>query len=223
MRAPHRPSRASAALLGALALTAPATAALLAGGSAAAQPPPREWVAGGEFDSPLSDHWSCTGEVTVTDGSAEGRPGSHDLAGCSQRVPVPSNARYDLSAVVSGAYAFVTVSGTGTGSGAVTLWADGPDRTTLSGSVEVGATDGVTLTFHGWYGQGPFRIDRVSLTGPRYPDVCFTPTGPWPPSPSPSPSPTPSSTWSPGTVGTPAPAVAPQPYGTTTCHPRPLR
>ncbi|MFI5530652.1 hypothetical protein ACIA8O_19140 [Kitasatospora sp. NPDC051853] len=172
MRAPGRPSSTPAVLFGALALTA--TATLVSGGPAVAQPPPLEWVRNGDFHDPLAAGWSCTGSVTVTDRIAEGRPGGQDYAGCSQKVSVVPRTGYDLSAQVSGSYAFVTVSGTGTGSGEVTRWADGPGWSGLFGTVEIGDVNEVTVTFHGWYGQGPYQVGRVSLVGPRYPNSCAT-------------------------------------------------
>ncbi|KQV14523.1 MULTISPECIES: hypothetical protein [unclassified Kitasatospora] len=108
--------------------------------------------------------------------AVEGHPGGHDYAGCSQKVSVVAGTSYDFSAYVSGAYAFVRVTGTGTGSGEVQLWANGPDWTGLRTTVAVGNVHVVTVHFHGWYGQDRYRISRISLVGPMYPDPCATAT-----------------------------------------------
>ncbi|MGW4895251.1 hypothetical protein ACWEQL_23715 [Kitasatospora sp. NPDC004240] len=171
------------------ALVLAGTAALATGGSAAsaaAQPRPVEWVRNGDFQAPLAGSWTCDGDVTQLGRTVEGRPGAYDHAGCSQKVQVVSGATYDFSAYVSGAYSFVGVSGTGTGTGEVSLWANGPDGSALHASVAVGDVREVTVRFHGWYGQAPYRISRISLSGPRYPNPCVTVT--------PTPGPTPTTT-----------------------------
>ncbi|MFE6748547.1 hypothetical protein ACFVGM_22040 [Kitasatospora purpeofusca] len=199
---PSRPRRALGgnpfgAVLGALVLAGAAAAA--ANGSAAAQPAPVEWIKNGEFRDPLARGWTCEGEFTQTDRGVEGRPGEQSYAGCTQRVPVVAGTRYSFSASMAGAYTFVTVSGTGTGSGAVTLWADGPNWRSLATTLVIGNSREVTVTFHGWYGQGPYQVNRVSMIGPMYPDECATP------SPAPS---------------VPGPSV-PAPASTPPCLPRP--
>ncbi|MED7951126.1 hypothetical protein PUR61_08275 [Streptomyces sp. BE20] len=163
------------AALGALVLAG--AAAFAAGSSASAQPAPLEWIRNGDFGSPLPHGWSCDGDVVQLARGVEGRPGSHDYAGCFQKVAVVAGTSYDFSAYVSGAYAFVRITGTGTGTGEVQLWADGAaDWTGLRANVAIGNSHEVTVHFHGWYGQGPYRISRISLIGPMYPDPCATAT-----------------------------------------------
>ncbi|BAJ32837.1 MULTISPECIES: hypothetical protein [Kitasatospora] len=175
---------------GAGPLRAVLTAVLLAGttvlaaqGSAAAGPAPREWVADGRFAAPLAEHWTCTGDVRqLGPGLVEGRPGAYDFAGCVQRLPM--GGKYDLTAVVSGAYAFVGVSDGTTGPG-THLWSNDPETRVLRATIDVPA--GAEVYFHGWYGQGPYQVSYVSLVGPIVPDPCST----W------SPTPTPGQTWVP--------------------------
>lgn len=192
-----------AALLGAVALTG--VAALASGGSAVAQPAPVEWIRNNDFRSPLATSWSCDGNVVRLDQAVEGRPGEYDRAGCSQKVPVVAGTTYEFSANVSGAYAFVSVSGTGTGSGEVSLWATGSHWSGLRGTVAIGNVNEVTVRFHGWYGQAPYQISRISLVGPRYPDPCATVT--------PSPEPTGSPTCLPPPVAPPSVPDTPRPTG----------
>ncbi|MCM2387185.1 hypothetical protein [Streptomyces albipurpureus] len=191
-----------AAALGALALTG--TAALFAGGSAVAQPAPVEWVRNGDFGSPLTNGWTCNGDVARLNQAVEGRPSEHDRAGCSQKVWVVPGTTYEFSAYVSGAYAFAGISGTGTGSGEVSLWATGSNGSGLRKTVAIGNVQEVTVHFHGWYGQAPYQISRISLIGPRYPDPCATVT----PSPDPTGTPTclPPPVAPPGIPDTPRPS-----------------
>ncbi|MGW4645923.1 hypothetical protein [Kitasatospora sp. NPDC004289] len=222
MRAPHRQSATPAALLGAVAL---ALVGLVTVVPAAAEPPRQQVVRNGDFAEPLSSGWSCTGDVTLTDRIVEGRPGPHEQAGCTQAVRVVPGSTYELTAEVSGSYAFVTVEGVPkVPDGKVTRWADGPGWTTLTATVSVVAVNQVILSFHGWYGQGPFRIGRIAMTDVTAPGACVLTTPAWPPSPtvssprptiSPSPSPSPSPTW----TADPSPSTEPRPYWTWTCTP----
>ncbi|MFC8721314.1 hypothetical protein [Kitasatospora sp. NPDC057198] len=217
MRAPvshrrHHRQRERAPL-GALAsfalLTATAGFALLGTGSAAAT---QEAVRDGSFLRPLTDNWTCDGDVRRLAQGVEGRPGGFDFAGCSQQVEVRPYTTYDLTADVSGAYAFVGVSG-----GEVEntyLWANGAERTRLHTVVRTGGTTRtLTVYFHGWYGQGPYQVQRVSLydssTGlPACPDMTGAPpSSPLPSPPVPGSSPT-------SSPAVPAPALAPAPAQT---------
>ncbi|MFB7470155.1 hypothetical protein [Kitasatospora sp. NPDC056184] len=169
----HRGSTLGAAL-GALLLAG--TAALAAHGSATAQPAPLEWIKNGDFRHPLALGWSCEGEFVQTDRIVEGRPSGQDYAGCTQTVPVVADTSYTFSASMSGAYTFVTISGTGTGTGEVTLWEDGPSWKSLGTTLVIGKSSAVEVTFHGWYGQAPYRVSHVSMIGPMYPSGCEFPT-----------------------------------------------
>ncbi|GAA2090973.1 hypothetical protein GCM10009759_15040 [Kitasatospora saccharophila] len=188
-------------------LTATGGFVLFGPGSAQAA---QETVRDGSFARPLPDNWTCEGDVRRLDQGqgVEGRPGGYDYAGCTQQVTVKPYTSYDLTADVSGAYAFVGVTG---GEAETTyLWANGPERTGLHTVVRTGGTTRtLTVYFHGWYGQGPYQVRRVSLydssTGlPACPDMTGTTPSSSPPSP-------PTPTWSPGSSpsGTPVPTHAP--------------
>ncbi|MER7708118.1 hypothetical protein ABTX81_35170 [Kitasatospora sp. NPDC097605] len=182
-----RPRHARGAPLGAglTAVVLAGTAALAAHGSATAQPAPLDWIKNGDFSGPLERGWSCRGEFVRTDQGIEGRPDGQDYAGCTQTVTVVPGTRYAFSARMSGAYTFVTVSGTGTDTGEVTLWDNGPASKSLATTLVIGDVHEVTVTFHGWYGQGPYQVQRVSMIGPMYPNECDFPT-PTPGSPAPT-------------------------------------
>ncbi|WP_143687047.1 hypothetical protein [Streptomyces sp. TLI_171] len=155
----------------------------------------------------------------------EGRPGTHDFAGCTQQVSVRPYGTYELTATVSGAYAFVGVLG-GPDTEAVYRWADGEHETRLHATIRVGAhTQILTVYFHGWYNQGPYRLDGISLYGstdlPSCPDMTGAPpSSPRPPLPSTrAPAalvPTPSPSWT-GMNCMPPPSAQPS----STAPPRP--
>ncbi|MFF2662705.1 hypothetical protein ACFVUH_35765 [Kitasatospora sp. NPDC058032] len=169
----HRGSSVGAAL-GALVLAG--TAALTAHGTATAQPAPLDWIQNGNFRHPLSLGWNCQGEFVQTGQIVEGRPSGTDYAGCTQTVPVVPGTRYQFSAYMSGPYTFVTISGTGTDTGEVTLWDSGTTFKSLATTLLIGDSRQVTVTFHGWYGQGPYQVSQVQMIGPIYPSECEFPT-----------------------------------------------
>ncbi|ROR35323.1 hypothetical protein [Kitasatospora cineracea] len=203
-RHPQRPGRLPLGAAAAAALlTATAGFALLGSGTAGAA---QEAVRDGLFAQPLADNWTCTGDVRQLDRGVEGRPGGYDYAGCTQRVTVQPYTTYDLTADVSGAYAFVGVYGGDTE--AVYQWADGPEQTRLHAVVRTaGNTRALTVYFHGWYGQGPYQVRRVSLyDGNTSLPACPDMTGAPPSSPLPSP-PTPTRTTTAADTAVPPPAA----------------
>ncbi|MFF2350524.1 hypothetical protein ACFVVL_12145 [Kitasatospora sp. NPDC058115] len=162
------------AALGVLLLAG--TAALAANGAATAQPAPLDWIKNGDFRYPLALGWNCQGEFVQNGQTVEGRPSGTDYAGCTQSVTVVPGTRYQFSAYMSGPYTFVTISGTGTGTGEVTLWDSGPAMKSLATTLQIGDSQQVTVTFHGWYGQAPYQVSRVQMIGPMYPNECEFPT-----------------------------------------------
>ncbi|MFJ5925671.1 hypothetical protein ACIQF6_23985 [Kitasatospora sp. NPDC092948] len=220
MRAPTRSTRSAGRRRDRAPLTGPAGAIVLAAtaafgliGSGTAGATGYEVVQDGAFRGPLADSWTCDGQVAgLAGGGVEGRPGSHDFAGCTQLVSVRPYGTYELTATVSGSFAFVGVSG-GEDTEAVYRWADGPDRTRLHATVKIGAkTQILTVYFHGWYGQGPYQVQQISLFGsttgvPACPDMTGAP--PSPPRSSP-PVPT-RSTDGPAPASTPAAPASPAP------------
>ncbi|MGW4808430.1 chitinase [Kitasatospora sp. NPDC004272] len=142
-------------------------------------------IANGDFAA--GNHispWTCGPTVTAVNNATtgwdlQGSPAGTDYANCSQSVTVLPNSTYTLSAVVQGGYVFAGV--TGTGGTDPSTWSSNSGWNTLTSTFTTGAsTTSVSVWFHGWYGQTPFTVDKVSLVGP----------GTAPNSPSPSPSPT---------------------------------
>jgi Carbohydrate binding domain/Glycosyl hydrolases family 18 len=154
--------------------------------------------------------WSCspldttaTSPVHSGTHALSGAASNSDDAQCSQAVSVQPSTSYTLTGYVEGNYVFIGDSGTG--SSDTSNWtASASGWQQLSTTFTTGAsTTSVTIYVHGWYGQGTYYADDLSLTGPG-----GTPS----PSPSPttsSPSPTPSPTTSPS----PSPSPTSPPPG----------
>ena len=220
MRAlPPRPQpgrRTGRALLAGLVATATGLTGLLMAGTGTATAdvaPSVNVVANGDFSA--GNHispWTCGPTVTAVNNAAtgwdlQGSPAGTDYANCSQSVTVLPNSTYTLSAVVQGSYVFAGV--TGTGGTDPSTWTSAAGWNTLTSTFTTGAsTTSVSIWFHGWYGQTPFTVDRVSLVGPGTAPGSPSPSGtvvvdPSPSTPRPSPSVTESNTAS------PSPTVSP--------------
>ncbi|MEV4558665.1 polysaccharide deacetylase family protein [Kitasatospora sp. NPDC049285] len=118
--------------------------------------------------------WHCApGEAAVsaaarTGGSALAvTPAAADSTGqCTQTLAVRPGTTYTYSAWVRGAYVFLGA--TGTGHDVAPSWTpgtgDGWQRLTTSFTTGPSTTS-VQLYVHGWYEQGPFAVDDVSVTG----------------------------------------------------------
>jgi len=125
------------------------------------------------FESDLSN-WTCsagTGSVvgSPVHGGAKalkGTPTAQDTAQCSQAVAVKPNSTYTLSSWVQGSYVYLGASGTGTTD--VSTWTPGSSGwQQLSTTFTTGPnTTSVTVYTHGWYGQGAYYADDVSVLGP---------------------------------------------------------
>jgi len=153
-------------------------------------PVPREWIVNGAFQQPLTSGWTCAGDVSVVDGVAVGRPGAYDYAGCSQQIE--HTASYAFEATFSGSYAFVGVRGSGNEPEETYFWTNDTGPRTVQ--VQLRLKAGTTVYFHGWYGQGEYRVSKVSLIGALIPDDPSDPFGTKSPTPSPPPNPSPSPT-----------------------------
>ncbi|WP_055494083.1 carbohydrate binding domain-containing protein [Streptomyces sp. TP-A0356] len=122
------------------------------------------------FESGGLSPWSCTGNLgsvvssPVHSGSKAlaGAASSSDNAQCSQTVPVQPNTAYTLSGWVRGSYVYLGVNG-----GAST-WTTSPSAySQLSVSFTTGASQtSATVYVHGWYAQGTYYADDISLDGP---------------------------------------------------------
>jgi hypothetical protein len=122
------------------------------------------------FESGALSPWSCTGNLgsvvssPVHSGSKSlaGAASSSDNAKCSQTVSVQPNTTYALSGWVRGAYVYLGVNG-----GAST-WTSSPSAYgRLSLTFTTGASQtSATVYVHGWYAQGTYHADDISLDGP---------------------------------------------------------
>ncbi|MDQ0906294.1 hypothetical protein QFZ22_002279 [Streptomyces canus] len=122
------------------------------------------------FESGNLSPWTCTGNLgsvvssPVHGGtkSLQGAVSSSDNAQCSQTVAVQPNTTYSLSGWVRGSYVYLGVDG-----GAST-WTSSPSAySQLTTSFTTGASQtSATVYVHGWYAQGTYYADDISLDGP---------------------------------------------------------
>ncbi|WP_405529402.1 carbohydrate binding domain-containing protein [Streptomyces canus] len=122
------------------------------------------------FESGNLSPWTCTGNLgsvvssPVHGGtkSLQGAVSSSDNAQCSQTVAVQPNTTYSLSGWVRGSYVYLGVDG-----GAST-WTTSPSAySRLTTSFTTGASQtSATVYVHGWYAQGTYYADDISLDGP---------------------------------------------------------
>jgi hypothetical protein len=185
-----------ALLVSALALVTAAGAALYLAPSASAA----ELLSNGGFESGSLSPWSCSAGSVVSSPvhtgtkALAGAAGNSDNAQCTQIVAVQPNASYTLSAWVRGNYVYLGVTG---GASTWTPSATGYAQLSLSFTTAAGQTS-VQVFLHGWYGQGTYNADDVSLSGAAGPGQSPTPsptrstpppTSPPPTSPPPTPPP----------------------------------
>jgi hypothetical protein len=159
-----RPRRRLVALLGTASLAL--TGAVALPGSAEAA----NILSNAGFESGGLSPWTCTGNLgsvvssPVHSGSKalQGAASSSDNAKCSQTVSVQPNTTYSLTAWVRGNYVYLGVDG-----GASTWTPSASSYTQLSVSFTTGASQtSATIYTHGWYGQGTYWADDISLDGP---------------------------------------------------------
>ncbi|GAA2751037.1 MULTISPECIES: chitinase [Kitasatospora] len=218
----HRRRRSKLPAVLAAGTTAAALAAtglaLFAGGANAAV---GNLVTNGGFEAGNLSGWTCTGTASaagspVHSGSyaLTASPSASDTAECTQTVSVLPNTAYTLSGWVQGPYVYLGARGTG-GTDPST-WSSLTSWNQLSTAFTTGAnTTSVTLYVHGWYGQGAYNADDLTLTGPA---GTSSPT-PSPSATSASPTPSPSPTQ---TSASPSPSqtsTSPSPTATQTTPP----
>src|SRR5256714_5057939 len=132
------------------------------------------------FESGLAG-WSCSGGSTVGSpvhsGSAalSAAVSNSEPAQCTQNVSVVSGSQYTLTAWVQGNYVYLGVTG---GASTWTPGTGGWAQLTVNFTATSGSAQ---IYLHGWYAQGTYFADDVTLTGPG---------GPPPPPPSVPPTPT---------------------------------
>ncbi len=164
MRTPDRTRTRLACALGATLLGA--AAVLTSPGAAFGA----NILSNGDFESGTTAGWSCSGGL----GSVVGSPvhgGSKALAGaasasdnakCVQTVAVQPNTSYTLSAWVRGSYVYLGVTG-----GASTWTPSAAAYTKLTVAFTTGASQtSAEIYLNGWYGQGTYYADDITLDGP---------------------------------------------------------
>jgi hypothetical protein len=136
------------------------------------------------FESGALSPWSCTGGLgsvvssPVHSGTKAlaGAASSSDNANCTQTVAVQPNTAYVLSAWVRGNYVYLGITG---GASIWTPSATSYTQLTVNFTTTSSQTS-VQLYLHGWYAQGTYYADDVSLDGPDTPPPPggpATPTG----------------------------------------------
>lgn len=203
MQAPGKRTRA--------VLATTAAAALAVGGAvfaAQANAASTNLLANGDFGTGNLSGWTCdagTGSVVTSpvysgDSYAlAGAANNSDDAQCTQTVSVQPNSAYTLSGQFEGNYVYLgVVGGVDTWTPSASSWSE------LSTGFTTSATQtSVTVYTHGWYAQGTYYADDLSLVGPG---------GSGNPSPSPttaSPSPSPTTASPSPTPTTPSPSPTP--------------
>ncbi len=117
------------------------------------------------FESGLTG-WTCSLGSAVTSPvhsgthALSGAASSSDDAQCTQNIAVVSGSQYTLSAYVEGTYVFLGVTG-----GASTWTPSATGWTQLSTTFTASSAT-AQIYLHGWYAQGTYFADDVSLTGP---------------------------------------------------------
>jgi chitinase len=156
------------------------------------------------FETGNLNGWTCdstagtTGDAHTGSYALRGTTTNDSNAQCSQTVTLQANTAYALTAYVKGSYVYLGASGSVNAS----AWTPGTNGTyqKLSVTFTTGATTTTTIYLHGWYAQGPYQADDVTLTGPggATPTATASPSATASatasPSPSRTPSPSPSTT-----------------------------
>ncbi len=162
------PTEAAPAAPSASASAAPTSAAPTSAGPSA--PGATDTLTNPGFESGTVSPWNCSGTsgsiVTspVHSGSKalQGTVSSRDTAQCDQTVAVRPDTTYSLSGWVRGSYVYLGVNdGTST-------WTTSPShysRLTISFTTDASQTS-ATIYVHGWYAQGSYYADDITLTGP---------------------------------------------------------
>ncbi|MEU5312449.1 carbohydrate binding domain-containing protein [Streptomyces sp. NPDC021562] len=134
------------------------------------------------FESGSLSPWSCSGNLgsvvsSPVHGGAKalaGAASSSDTAQCTQTVAVQPDTTYSLSGWVRGSYVYLGVTG-----GASTWTTSASSYSQLTVSFTTGATQtSAQIYVHGWYAQGTYYADDISLDGPGGSSDTQAPTAP---------------------------------------------
>ncbi|WP_378732472.1 glycosyl hydrolase family 18 protein [Nocardia brasiliensis] len=135
-------------------------------------PPSGTGVINGDFESGALSPWTCTNNLgsivsTPVHGGKHaltGAPSSSDNAQCSQSITVEPGRTYTLSAWVNGKYVYLGVTGSGTSDTSNWTAGTGGAYQQLSTKFTTGAsTTKVTVWVHGWFSQGPYNADDITV------------------------------------------------------------
>ncbi|ROQ63428.1 chitinase [Streptomyces sp. 840.1] len=178
------PARRTALRHSALAVAAVlvASAAALAAVPGSAAATDAELLANPGFETGSLDGWTCAAGAASAapahsgSGALAATTTASDTGRCSQTVTVRPKTTYTLAGWVQGSYVYLGATGTGVDASA---WApDAASWKRLSTTFTTGAgTTSVTVFTHGWYGQGTYHADDLTLTGPAA-DPTEPPTTP---------------------------------------------
>ncbi|NUO55662.1 MAG: chitinase [Hamadaea sp.] len=132
------------------------------------------------FESGALSPWSCgSGSVVSTPvhsgaKALAGAASASDNAQCTQTVAVLPNTAYSLTGWVRGNYVYLGIVG-----GASTWTPSAAAYTQLTVAFTTTASQTSVQVFtHGWYGQGTYYADDISLDGPGGSSVPGTPGAP---------------------------------------------
>jgi hypothetical protein len=167
-RLPHlRPRLGRLAICATAAALIAAAAPVLTAIPAAAQ---TNLLVNSSFQDGNLSGWTCSSLDSVVTSptysgasyALEGAASSSDDAQCSQTVSVQASTSYTLSGWVEGAYVFIgQTGGSDDWTASATSWQELTSTFTTSSS-----QTSVTVYVHGWYGEGTYYADDLSLTGP---------------------------------------------------------